>query len=506
MLCRAAREHLALARLGGLPRQLLHGAHEPVVAHNLVQLGIRTPKVGLSSIHDHDIEEFLPAIAKRARHHGLRVAKVAVRDQHQRLARLPLVDQRLGQLGVGAHEPRRVGHNLLLQGTLHVRVKHGLLDEHVQPLVRLRTHGPLDRPTVEPVHELRVQHRLAHAEERVEKHPTLILQIHQLAPVPHPHLGRSHPRRPMHRSLDKAKAIRFHNVAMPFVDNQPPNHKVLINLQPLGRHAAPRQRPQGKVVRPAFPRVHIIVDQRVVHVQSNRLNRPEVQRSGAENGTLRLATGIRCVLPPHVDTQALQQRRATAFQLIVLHLGDLVDRRRRQAEAPRLVAVLVPPQGQVAGRQLPEDVNSCILIVDDVDGIGRGVVGISRGVVGIGRGVDGPSSSCGVQDHHTPGPTDARSSQRRPTRPCQRQRRRRRRRDNRTHCMVGFAAQTPGARQVGVREQPSGLGTTFFSELFGTTPSIPSIPSTPSIPSIPPVPYQAAGNSRVAVAQALRCS
>eukprot|EP00966_Prymnesium_polylepis_P279988 6468894-Prymnesium_polylepis.1 len=185
-------------------------------------------------------------------------------------------------------------HHLLLERALHVRLEEGARDGKEELLVRRaarRVEGRLalleQLARVEAVDELRVQAPLRHREERVEERPAALPQVDRQPAVLLRDLTLREPARAVHRSAHVAEAVDFEQVAGELVDDEPARHELRVEAQPGDGEALGAQQLLGVVVGALLPQLHLVVDQRVVHVVADHLDEVHVDRARAEDAARR---------------------------------------------------------------------------------------------------------------------------------------------------------------------------------------------------------------------------
>mmetsp|Transcript_4083 Transcript_4083/g.10318 ORF Transcript_4083/g.10318 Transcript_4083/m.10318 type:complete len:704 (-) Transcript_4083:104-2215(-) len=340
-------------------RGVRHRLHQPVVRHDLVHRLSDLEKRGLVGLHDDHAEEVAPGHAggkeavKRVLHHRLRVLKVAVGDQHQLLARVALVQQRGGRLGVQLHKALRVLQDLLLQLALHdgagLRLGHQIVQRHVGAANNVL--GQVAR--VEAVHELAEQHGLADGEQRVDELPAAGVRVlDQLAPVGFVHLARVEHARAVHRALHEAKAVHLDQVAQLFVQDQPADGQLWLELEALHGAADAAEVVQAVLEGQPLPLVDVVVDERVVHVVADGLDGAQVERAVAEDGPVGHALGA-----GGADAHLLQQRLALLLHLLQRHVQHAIRVLQPQQHLLHPVGRHAHLHAEVAARRLAQGVH-----------------------------------------------------------------------------------------------------------------------------------------------------
>jgi len=178
------------------------------------------------------------------------------------------------------HEPVGVRDDLALQLSFHVRGVHVLADLPSQVAV---AHDPLDYPRVQQLHELPVQTRLRQREEGVHEHPSRRCQVHLHVSVDAPLLLEGQHLGAVARATDEPEPIRLDHVAQLLVHHQTPREQGRVEPEPGHGPALRFQAPARVLVGSTLPLVHVVVNQRVVHVESHGADALHVQRPVAED-------------------------------------------------------------------------------------------------------------------------------------------------------------------------------------------------------------------------------
>ena len=132
------------------------------LAHHLEHGGALPEERRLARRDDLEVEQIAPCgavfeeLVEGVLHHRLRVLPLRVRDEHELLPGAALVEQGEGQLRVELHEAVRVGDDLRLELSLHVRLVDRRAHEAVE--IGVSQHA-LEPSRIEQVYELRVHAR-----------------------------------------------------------------------------------------------------------------------------------------------------------------------------------------------------------------------------------------------------------------------------------------------------------------------------------------------------------
>jgi hypothetical protein len=226
---------------------------------------------------------------------------LGIRREEQLLAGLLEVEQRLRQLRVEVHEALRIGDDLGLELAFEVRGVHRRANQVVE--ARVVEFGA-EVAAVEQLDELAVDARLGQREQRVQEHPARLTEVDPDLVVGLALRLVRQDLRAVGRLRHVAEAVGLHDVAERKVDDQAAREQVGVKTQVAHRQPAFEQALLHVRVGPGLPGVHVVVHERVVHVEPDRPDRAHVQRAVAEDAPLGrgLEVGTNCrhggVLPP----------------------------------------------------------------------------------------------------------------------------------------------------------------------------------------------------------------
>ena len=182
-----------------------------------------------------------------------------------------------------------------------MRLEQRLRHRAVQLLVR-RTLGRVKRrlrlhqqhARVEPAHELGVETALGDGEQSVEEDPTTLAQIdRRLLPVHLVDLRLAQHALSVHGAAHEAEAVDLENVAHLRVDDEAADDELVGELEPLDGEALVQQRLLRVFVHALLEELHLVVDQRIVHVVADRLDRAHVESTSAVDAALGQVVGTR---------------------------------------------------------------------------------------------------------------------------------------------------------------------------------------------------------------------